>query len=327
MPQSYLSKASYTPVPVLSAPTISFRPALSVESLVGPSADMDGVTMESVAVHFPPKPAEPWQDAAMDNFVEKLTMFKCKVCGFLSSSSEGVELHLFDDHDERISQFRFKDENSWIKVAQREEIKLHCPLCSNLFSSERSFQVHLTEDHLLSESEAIARFAKENGERKRKTLKIIREEKEKLKLERRKSRQFGYEAYLDSCGELRIRSAGSRFQLHREQDDDEIDVEGDETEQTTDRFDMKASEYVDMVLKGKPVSDRLVEEDEDGRERRTERTVRTKVGRPKGSRTLGLSAVKKVNPNLCISDQLMGEECNIDNCAVRLKVPTGYIIN
>ena len=118
-----------------------------------------------------------------------------------------------------------------------------------------------------------------------------------------------------------IRSAGSIFQPPRDQDDEDVDVVGLEDGRTV--FDMKASDYVDMVLKGHNVSgrDSLMEEKEETREQRNrEKRVRSKVGRPKGSRSIGLTVVKKVNPNLEISDQLMGEECGIDNCAVRLKV-------
>jgi hypothetical protein len=47
---------------------------------------------------------------------------------------------------------------------------------------------------------------------------------------------------------------------------------------------------------------------------------RRKTGRPKGSRTYGLTALRKVHSKVFLSDGLMGERCGVENCAVRLKV-------
>ena len=160
---------------------------------------------------------------------------------------------------------------------------------------------------------------KENSQRKLKTSRIIRDEKDRLREERRKSRQHSYEAYVNSQGELRIRSAGAK-QSREELTEEEIDVDGleDEEEENQYEFDMKASEYVNLVLKRDPAPDRSAPGSRSGERR--ERSLRSKVGRPKGSRSFGISRVKKVNPNLVLSDELMGEECGIENCAVRLKV-------
>ena len=163
--------------------------------------------MEPVSLQFTEEQTnfEHETKSCLDNLVERLSVFKCKLCGFISTTVEGVEIHLFDDHDESISQLKFEVENNWIKVAQREGIKLNCPMCPNLFSSERSFKVHLVEDHLLTDAEAIIKYGAENAYRREKTIRKIREEKEKLKEERRKSKRFSYEAYVNGAGELMIR--------------------------------------------------------------------------------------------------------------------------
>ena len=43
------------------------------------------------------------------------------------------------------------------------------------------------------------------------------------------------------------------------------------------------------------------------------------VGRPTGSRSIGLTRLKRINPNIELSDRQMGLECGIGGCAVRLK--------
>ena len=91
-------------------------------------------------------------------------------------------------------------------------------------------------------------------------------------------------------------------------------------------MDMKATEYLDMV---KTTGNTLIEitnqstsdtskDPSDTIE--SKKVTRTKIGRPKGSRSLGLSVVRKVNPAVKISDAMMGNECGVDSCAVRLKV-------
>lgn len=46
---------------------------------------------------------------------------------------------------------------------------------------------------------------------------------------------------------------------------------------------------------------------------------RTVIGRPSGSRSIGLTRLKRINPNIELSDRQMGNECGIDGCAIRLK--------
>ena len=47
--------------------------------------------------------------------------------------------------------------------------------------------------------------------------------------------------------------------------------------------------------------------------------AKKRVGRPKGSRSIGLTKLKRTNPNINLSEEEMGSECGVDGCAVRLK--------
>jgi len=299
-------------------PTLSFRPVLNtsftVESLTN-NQELDNIAVDSMAVQFPVRNNK---DGLLDSFIEKMSVFKCTMCGYIGTTAEIVEIHIIDDHDDKVSGLKFEDEMNWMKVAQRSGIKLDCPMCANLFSSERSFKVHLTEDHLLSECDAISSFIAENAERKKKTLLKIRQEKEKRKEERARLKQHSYEAYVNAEGELRVRSAGLSELPHPNHDEDIDVVGGQHAENGGEEFDLKATEYVDRLLKrrAEPI-DATKKEFKSAIAR--EKSVRIKVGRPKGSRTMGLSKVKRLNPNVTISEQMMGEECRVDNCAVRLK--------
>jgi hypothetical protein len=46
---------------------------------------------------------------------------------------------------------------------------------------------------------------------------------------------------------------------------------------------------------------------------------RRTVGRPTGSRSVGLTRLKRINPNIELSDRQMGVECGVDGCAIRLR--------
>jgi hypothetical protein len=196
----------------------------------------------------------------------------------------------------------------------------------------------LIEDHLLTEAEALYKLNKETAERKAKCLDILRVERARTREERRRSRKEPLEAYLDSEGELRIRRV--------------LDTTDDPTNGTdssaepqdlrrlcateTGAFEMKASDYLEIVCRADEFS---FEGENSGvqsatnfaspaRERNAPRSSsevlnerpKRRVGRPRGSRTYGLTALKKVNRNVRISDSLMGERCGLNNCAVRLKV-------
>ena len=48
--------------------------------------------------------------------------------------------------------------------------------------------------------------------------------------------------------------------------------------------------------------------------------IKRNAGRPKGSRSIGLTKLKKLNPGIQMLDKdIGGSECGVNNCAVRLK--------
>ena len=294
-------------------------------------------------------------------FVEVVSMFKCKICCYVNSSSMAIENHLYDEHEKVVgAPPKTKDEANWQQVASKEGVKLNCPQCHNVFSSERSFSVHLTEDHAMSDSQAATAVATENQERKAKTLSIIRAEKERLRQERKRNRQDGYEAYLDEKGELRIRhmaagvgggddGGGSNTSCDvkkqvkvesaelEENNDVEIDVGNNEDVghdklADTSAFDVRATDYIKMILNKHKTLMEITNQtgsktanDEKGSIK--EKPSRPKTGRPKGSKSLGISTVRKLNPKVTISDDLMGRECGVDGCAVRLKVTQFHFVS
>jgi hypothetical protein len=204
-------------------------------------------------------------------------------------------------------------------------------------------QVHLTEDHLLSESESLYKLNQETSKRKGKCLAFLKAERARQREERRRNRKETLEAYLDAAGELRIRRAADREageKLTITANRSEISVDNDENEV---EFEMSASDYLKMAAEERTGAQfafgkgggGLLEKGGGPRQRKRKggsrvvkeevvpaavETSKRKMGRPKGSKTYGLTALRKVNPNVFISDGLMGERCGVDNCAVRLKV-------
>ena len=265
-------------------------------------------------------------------YVECISMLKCKLCGFVSSSYSGMDNHLFDEHDKEITISRLHNKEDWQHIAKKKGVQLNCPMCQNVFNSEKSFKFHLTEDHNMSESLALSSVKKENYIRKNQTLNIIRTEKERLREERKINRQHSFEAYLDTSGELRIRRIAKVLENELGQvtslnpcyiDCDQKDVIKDYKDMKG-ILDIKASDYADFITKkvdgldGKlKKSDLLI-----NKENRSAIKVltRPKTGRPKGSKNLGISKIRKINPQITISDNMMGYECGVDGCAVRLKV-------
>lgn len=313
--------------------TINFRPVatntFTVESLTSQNnQDCPNFSNSNVIRHNNSNINENIYHTVSE-YVECISLLKCKLCGFLSISSSGIDEHLFDEHDKEMANSKLDDEDSWQKIASKEGIKLNCPMCQNVFNSEKSFQVHLTEDHNLSESLALSRVTRENYARKSKTLNIIRTKKERLRQERKRNRKHGFEAYLDSGGELRIRRIAALVGDESGQVDS-INSSYIDSEQTNVKkddknlkrvFDMKASDYVDFI------TNKVDEYDETlnnsvlliANDNSPVKVNRPRTGRPKGSKNLGITKIRKVNPQVTISDDIMGYECGVDGCAVRLK--------
>ena len=155
------------------------------------------------------KPIQPQQPQSYEQYCEKVTCFKCKLCGVLVLSQAALRHHILDDHEEVVDEEDSVKESDWVSVALKHKIQICCSLCTNKFNSGRSFKVHMAEDHGLSDSEAERELDKINKERKEKSIKVMREEKLKAKEERRKKRRVSFEAYIDGNNELKIRMPSS----------------------------------------------------------------------------------------------------------------------
>ncbi len=320
-----------------------FRPvsnnSFTVESLTG-QATNETFEAQHIPDIIPATSVNQPEDLLLSPYVDQITMLKCKLCGFLSSSVTGIDNHLYDEHEKQVGPAKIKEDENWQQVASKEGIRLHCPQCQNIFSSERSFTVHLTEDHMMTDSLAAEAVSKENQERKAKTLSFIQAKKEEMRLERKRKRQHGFEAYLDDGGELRIRQiAGNSHGTSKTVNSDDYQNKRTNTnndnnhlsESTGQIVDMKATEYMDAVLKtGNTLVEITNQSSADlkqsSKDVTPQKCSRPKPGRPKGSRSIGLTAVRKLNPNITISDNMMGKECGVDGCAVRLKVLNLMII-
>ena len=151
------------------------------------------------------QPIQPQQPQNYEQYCEKVTCFKCRLCGYLVLSQAALRHHILDDHEEVVDEEDSGKESDWISTALKHKIQICCSLCSNKFNSGRSFKVHMSEDHGLSDNETERELEKINKERKEKSIKVMKEEKIKAKEERKKKRQVSFEAYIDGNNELKIR--------------------------------------------------------------------------------------------------------------------------
>jgi len=262
-----------------------------------------------------------------DQYCEKVTCFKCKLCGYLSLTNTALKHHLIDDHEEIVSEAENTNEIAWLPIALKSDIQLACPLCSNKFKSGRSFKVHATEDHGLKECEADRELEIRNRDRKEKALKVLREEKQRERQERRKRKQTSYEAYVDANNELRIRVPQNlEFNLAKNKKLNEESPETDNSDEEIDVLmnddgvkDIKATDYVALVSNHKAFDRGVKNENKNLTDSCVKNRHKRKVGRPKGSSSIGITALRKVNPNIIVSDEEMGSMCEINDCAIRLK--------
>ena len=244
------------------------------------------------------------------------------MCGFLCLSSTSLRHHLIDDHEETglDSEEATTSNAAWLPTALRAGIQLTCPVCPNTFNSGRSFKVHLNEDHGWDEMHADAEFDRRNDERREKASEVMAEERRRAREERRKRKQAGFEAYVDANNELRIRvPKGCDLDIRSDNpENNEINSE-EEIDVTREEGDISAAQYLALVAATKGSNSKSSEGSWVGK--RGGRRSRT--GRPRGSRSTGISAVRRAAggsaDNLQLSDEMMGEECGVGGCALRLK--------
>ena len=180
----------------------------------------------------------------------------------------------------------------------------------------------------MKECEADGELDIRNRDRKEKALKVIKEEKLRERQERRKRKQTAYEAYVDANNELRIRvpqSVDLKLSINKcitkdNTDADNSDEEIDVLMNDDGVKDIKASDYAAFVSKHKGFGkDNSENKHQVGGCEKSKQ--KRKVGRPKGSSSIGITALRKINPNIIVSDEEMGSMCEVNECAIRLKDP------
>ena len=250
-------------------------------------------------------------------FIETVMAYRCKLCSHLGATVKEVEYHLGTQHEAE-----YFDASDWLEVAQKENIRLECPVsdCQNSFVSEgsRSFKIHLIDDHNFPEEEVGEHFKTQNALRKSKALGVIREQKEALMIKRSALDNREMEAYVDEKGDLRVRTVKS----NGADSDEELDVTADKYFQVAKDEDgrttlpdddaSKISFVVKKTVATAAVPNNLV---------RKKPSILSKMGRPKGSKSVGLSKLKQLNPNITMSEDLFGTPCNRGRCGVRLSDP------
>ena len=196
---------------ILSQVTLSSAPPPAPPPPTNYTLVQPAPSVDILSVNFPTKPVAGHnilplpEESNYEQYSEKVTCYKCKVCGYLAMSQNGLKHHLLDDHEDIVTEDDAVKEGAWLDIALKFGIQLNCPMCSNTFKSGRSFQVHVTEDHGVTENEAEAQLESRNKDRKEKAIRVLREEKQKEREARRRKRQLAYEAYIDNNNELKVR--------------------------------------------------------------------------------------------------------------------------
>ena len=307
-----------------------------------PLLSVDFTQKQSVASTTAGHNLQQMQPMNYDQYYEQVMCFKCTVnkCGFLCLNITALKHHLIDDHDDLMldADDENVNETSWLPDALKSGIQLSCPhkFCPNKFNSGRSFKVHMTEDHGLDETDAERELEIRNRQRKEQVMKARKEQKLKERDERRR-RKRSYEAYVDSNNELRIRVPLKPSETnHKGKQSDPSDEEIDVLVDKNGLKNIKASDYLAFVYQNKDVTDNR--KDKNSNSPKIVQKKRSKIGRPKGSSTIGISALRKINPSIKISDTEMGSLCDLvrkdigikmilliccvqDECGVRLKDP------
>merc|ERR1712062_43407 len=109
-----------------------------------------------------------------NDYIETLVCSKCKICGYLTTSSEKISSHLESEHLDVLESSVLSSTSTstsantnWLLIAQKHQIPLRCPLCINTFrGTHLSFKVHLMDDHSLNEDGTNAHYDTQNEKRR-----------------------------------------------------------------------------------------------------------------------------------------------------------------
>ena len=198
------------------------------------------------------------KEEPIDTYIEKVICCKCRICGYLNTSSRRINDHLESEHLDLLDEsalFSISSEmrpilTNWSNVAQKQRIPLRCSLCMNTFQGVYlSFKIHLMDDHGLDENDTNKYFEAQNEKRRIETLEHVKKRKYDIEKQRGDKREI-LEAYLDEKGELRVRTA-KRYIAHAFNEGKEtrniLNSNVEELAKDEENVDVSAKEYMEAV--------------------------------------------------------------------------------
>ena len=193
-----------------------------------------------------------------DRHVERVVCSKCRICGYLTTSTKSIDLHLEAEHLDLLEASVLSSSAStdcassnWTDIAQKHQIPLRCSLCMNTFQGTHlSFKVHLMDDHALGEEETNSYFQTQNEKRRLETVEAVKKRRRDVEKYKKNKREI-LEAYVDKKGELRVRTV-QRYVEHDRGNKTVCDMKEEDTMKeylydTEENVDVSAKEYIDVV--------------------------------------------------------------------------------
>ncbi|XP_059486128.1 zinc finger protein 335-like isoform X2 [Neocloeon triangulifer] len=263
-------------------------------------------------VQPPPAPQE-------STTAERVFCFKCSSCPFLSMDREGVDKHIKAEHSSNKSSQQQQQQQQYMSEPINQELR--CPGCPNIFFSPDSLKVHLIHDHRVDEKDTPkiinclrivtsipmqqrsveVRTVERQPEPAPLILKEsyspkpdLEEPKRQPSKSVRKKDVSNVEVYTDDAGKIKVRPIGSTPTPVA------IDPAAPETSSGSGGDACESSDLETV-------------EDED------EKECAKKKGRPKGSKSIGITAFKRQNPSLRLGEKELGYRCSVSGCATRMR--------
>ncbi|KAF4521573.1 hypothetical protein B566_EDAN001293 [Ephemera danica] len=259
--------------------------------------------------------------------MERVACFKCSFCPFLSLDKDGVDAHIAEEHKPPSEKSPHHTET----VTQ----ELQCPGCPNVFYSAQSLKVHLCQDHRVSEvdvQQIVDCLCPTVSVETVESVENVKTEKQTGKKYKALEPQPSVEVYTDEQGKIHVRTgtsieASEDFTNQRSPSHSTPlpDVYTDEqgkihisTEPTSPAMDSSAADVT--FNSGDEAA--INSEKDNGMppsEAKSDEPVVKRRGRPRGSRNIGITALRRQNPSLRLGEKELGYCCALNGCAVRLR--------
>ncbi|CAB3361118.1 Hypothetical predicted protein [Cloeon dipterum] len=286
----------------------------------------------------PPPPAESGTTA------ERVFCFKCSSCPYLSMDKEGVDRHIKEEHAVNKSAHSgpaggtgSHQQQQYLTEPVNQELR--CPGCPNIFFSPDSLKVHLIHDHRVDEKDtpkiisclrivtSIPMQQRSSAERQRSVerqpepppppppVKVqqapesveyipivdVEETKKSSRVKKEAKNTEAYaaknlEVYTDDAGKIKVRNLNGA---------PAVDPAAPETSSGSGGDACESSDL-----------DAIEEDDEEEEEEEDEKK---KKGRPKGSKSIGITEFKRQNPSLRLGEKELGYRCAVSGCATRMR--------